>query len=64
MPPTTLRAAVALVACAAVIRLAAVAAPHPFIGPSSWNHTVATTPTAQVPRAPETWKKNAGELLT
>ena len=63
MATMTLRAAMAIVACAALSPLAAVAAPHPFTGPSGWDHTVGTTATAQVPRAQETWKKSDGELL-
>lgn len=63
MTTTMLRAAIASVACAALIPLAAVAAPHPFTGPTGWDHTVGSTASAQVPRAQETWKKSDGELL-
>lgn len=63
MTTIPLRAAMAFVVCA-LLPLAAVAAPHPFTGPSGWEHTVATTPTAQAPRAQETWKKSDGEVIT
>jgi hypothetical protein len=59
-----LRAASALIAFAAVLPLAAIAAPKPFPGITGWDHTVGATATAQVPRAQETWKKPDGELLT
>jgi hypothetical protein len=64
MTTAPLRAASALIAFAAVLPLAALAAPKPFPGVSGWDHTVGATATAQVPRAQETWKKTDGELLT
>ena len=64
MSNAPLRTAAVLVAVAALLPLAAAAAPKPFTGPASgWDHTVVTTPTAQTPRAEETWKKSDGELL-
>jgi hypothetical protein len=57
----------ALAALAALLLIPAVAAaaPKPFTGPSAgWDHNVATTPSAQTPRALETWKKSDGEYLT
>lgn len=65
MPSAPLRAATALLAFAAVLPLAAVAAPKPFPGPpSGWDHAVVATPTPQTPRSQETWKKSDGESLT
>jgi hypothetical protein len=65
MPHASLRAASALAALIVAVPLAALAAPKPFSGPASgWDHTVGATPTAQTPRAQETWKKTGGELLT
>jgi hypothetical protein len=64
MPPASLRTATGLLALAAFIPLAALAATKPFPGPSGWDHSVGTTPTAAAPRAQETWKKSDGELMT
>ena len=38
-------------------------AAKPFVGPDGWDHTVAVTPTPQLPRAQESWKKADGEVL-
>jgi hypothetical protein len=35
----------------------------PFTGPVGWDHTVAATATASLPRSQEAWKKNDGEQL-
>jgi hypothetical protein len=59
-----IRAASALLALI-MIPVAAGAAPKPFTGPASgWDHNVAVAPSAQAPRALETWKKSDGEYLT
>jgi hypothetical protein len=58
------RTATALLTLTAFLPLAALAATKPFPGPSGWDHTVGATPTAEAPRAQETWKKSDGELLT
>lgn len=48
-----------------VVPVAAGAAPRPFSGPASgWDHNVAVAPSAQAPRALETWRKSDGEYLT
>jgi hypothetical protein len=64
MPSSSIRTASALVALAAFLPLAASAATKPFPGPAGWDHTVGTTPTAEAPRAHETWKKSDGEQVT
>ena len=64
MPNASLRTATALLALAAFMPLAALAAAKPFPGPSGWEHSVGATPTAEAPRAFETWKKSDGEQLT
>jgi hypothetical protein len=64
MPSASFRTASALLAFAAFLPLAAIAATKPFPGPIGWDHTVGTTPTAEAPRAQETWKKSDGEQLT
>jgi len=64
MPTALIRTAGALVALIACLPLAATAAARPFTGPAGWDHTVAVAPTAQSPRAQETWRKSDGELLT
>jgi hypothetical protein len=64
MPTASLRTVSALVALAAALPLAALAATKPFPGPSGWDHSVGATPTAEAPRAQETWKKSDGEQLT
>lgn len=64
MPSASLRTATALLALAAALPLAALAATKPFPGPSGWDHSVGMTPTAEAPRAQETWKKSDGEQLT
>jgi hypothetical protein len=64
MPSSTFRPACALLAFAAFLPFAATAATKPFPGPAGWDHTVGTTPTADAPRAQETWKKSDGEQLT
>jgi hypothetical protein len=65
MPNRPLRTASALAALAVALPLAAPAAPKPFTLPASgWDHTVGASPTPQVQRAQETWKKSDGELLT
>jgi hypothetical protein len=63
MPSVSFRAASALLAFAAFVPLAALGATKPFPGPAGWEHSVAVTPTAEVPRAQETWKKTDGEQL-
>ncbi len=62
MAIASLRAA-GLVFAAALVPLAAAAAPKPFTGPAGWEHAVGASPSPQSPRAQETWKKS-GELLT
>jgi hypothetical protein len=63
MPTAPLRASI-LVALLTFLPCAADAAAKPFAGPSSgWDHTVNSTPTAEVPRAQETWRKSDGELI-
>ncbi|MDB5026552.1 MAG: hypothetical protein JWO66_241 [Candidatus Eremiobacteraeota bacterium] len=57
-------AASAVTVLVAMSSAIALAAPKPFTGPPGWDHTVATTPTPQTPRAQETWKKSDGELMT
>ena len=57
------RAATALSLLAIILPIAAFAAAKPFVGPTGWEHLVGAMPTAQVPRAQETWKKSDGELL-
>ncbi len=65
MPTTPLRAAPILVALVTLLPWAADAAAKPFPGPpSGWDHTVASTPTAEVPRAQETWRKSDGEVIS
>ena len=64
MPSATFRAASALLAFAVFVPLAAIAASKPFPGPSGWDHSVGATPTADTPRAQETWKKSDGEQVT
>ncbi len=64
MPTALIRTAGALVALIACFPLAATAAARPFTGPAGWDHAVAVAPTAQSPRAQETWRKSDGELLT
>lgn len=65
MPTTPLRAAPILVALALLLPGAADAAAKPFPGPpSGWDHTVGATPTPEVPRAQETWRKSDGEVLS
>lgn len=64
MLSASLRKTPALLALAAFIPLAAFAATKPFPGPSGWEHAVGATPTAEMPRAQETWKKSNGELMT
>ena len=64
MPSSSFRTASAVLAFAAFVPLAAFAATKPFPGPSGWEHSVGATPTADAPRAQETWKKSDGELLT
>jgi hypothetical protein len=54
----------ALIALAALVPLAAAAATKPFTGPAGWDHTVGVTPTAQNPRASDTWRKSDGQLVT
>lgn len=60
----SLRAAAAVLAITVAVPLAALAATKPFPGPAGWDHTVGATPTAEAPRAQETWKKSDGEQLT
>lgn len=58
------RAAAVLAVCC-FIPLATIGAPRPFTGPATaWDHSVAATPSAQAPRALETWKKKDGEYMT
>ena len=64
MLTASLRASSALIALAVFVPIAALAAPKPFVGLSGWDHTVGITPTAQVARAQETWKKSDGQVLT
>jgi len=64
MTTAPLRAASALIALTAILPLGAFAAPKPLAGPAGWDHTVGATPTPQVPRAQETWKKSDGQLIT
>jgi hypothetical protein len=65
MPNRSLRAVPALAALIAAVPFAALAAPKPFTGPAAgWDHNVAATPSAQAPRALETWKKKDGEYVT
>jgi hypothetical protein len=61
---SVLRAAAAIIAIAALLPLAVAAATKPFPGVTGWDHTVGATPSAQTPRAQETWKKSDGEQLT
>jgi len=63
MPSVSFRAVSALLAFAAFVPLAALGATKPFPGPTGWEHSVTVTPTAEVPRAQETWKKTDGEQL-
>ena len=57
--------ALAALAALVLIPVAAAAAPKPFTGPpTGWDHNVGATPSAQAPRALETWKKSDGEYLT
>ncbi len=64
MTTAHLRGLAALIALVA-LPIAAGAAPKPFTGPASgWDHTVGATPTPQVPRAEEMWKKSDGEFVT
>jgi hypothetical protein len=63
MRTTALRASI-LVALVTFLPWAADAAAKPFAGPSSgWDHTVSATPTAELPRAQETWRKSDGEMI-
>ena len=64
MPSASFRTACALLAFAAFVPLAALAATKPFPGPTGWDHSVGATPTAEAPRAQETWKKSDGEQLS
>ena len=62
MPTAPLRASI-LVALVTLLPLATDAAAKPFAGPpSGWDHTVNSTPSAEAPRAAETWRKS-GELI-
>jgi hypothetical protein len=63
MQSAPLRTATALVAFAALLPLAALAAPKPFVGPASWDHTVGAVAAQSLPRAQETWKKSDGQQL-
>jgi len=56
-------AATAFAASIVLLSFAAALAAKPFVGPDGWEHSVGATPTPQVSRAQETWKKNDGELL-
>lgn len=59
-----LRASI-IVALVIFVPVAAGAAAKPFAGPTSgWDHTVGAAPTAQAPRAQETWRKSGGELIS
>ncbi len=64
MSSSSLRTVSALLAFTAFLPLAAIAATKPFPGPAGWDHSVGTIPTAEAPRAQETWKKSDGEQLT
>jgi hypothetical protein len=64
MPSSSFRAAAALLAFGTVVPLAALGATKPFPGPSGWEHSVNVTPTADAPRAQETWKKSDGQQLS
>jgi hypothetical protein len=57
------RRATAVVAFAALIPLAASAAPKPFVGPAGWDHTVGAVAAQSPSRAQETWKKSDGQQL-
>ena len=63
MRTSTLRASTALLALAVLLPLGAAAASKPFAGLAGWDHSVAMAPTAQNPRASETWRKADGELV-
>jgi hypothetical protein len=56
-------AATAFVASIVLITFSSALAAKPFVGPDGWDHSVGMTPTAQLPRAQETWKKADGEQL-
>ena len=62
MPSFKLRTA-ALLALAAFVPIAALAATKPFPGLAGWDHSVTATPTADAPRAQETWKRSDGQQL-
>ena len=63
MRTATLRASI-FVVLATFLPWAAEAAAKPFAGPpSGWDHTVSATPTPEIPRAQETWRKSEGELI-
>ena len=64
MPSASLRTTCALLVLAAFVPLAALAATKPFPGVTGWDHSVGLTPTADIPRAQETWKKSDGEQLS
>ena len=64
MPTATLRASI-LITLISFLPWAADAAAKPFAGPpGGWDHTVGATPTAEMPRAQETWRKSDGELIS
>ncbi|HEY4442304.1 MAG TPA: hypothetical protein VGN14_17725 [Candidatus Elarobacter sp.] len=56
-------AATVFVASFVLFSSTAALAAKPFVGPDGWDHTVAVTPTPQLPRAQESWKKADGEVL-
>ncbi len=64
MRSAAVRTATLIIALTVCPPFIAAAAGKPFTGPAGWDHTVTATPTPQVPRAQESWKKSDGEQLT